>query len=91
MWKNRRIFPAADISVRVAKALNTTTEYLVTGEKPLILTIPEKALLDKALLYKDIIFDLDDLSAPVRNQLAGAIRGAAEEARATRMAETKGA
>jgi SOS-response transcriptional repressor LexA len=31
-WKNRRNYPTADVIVKVAKALGTTVEYLITGE-----------------------------------------------------------
>jgi transcriptional regulator with XRE-family HTH domain len=33
-WRNKKKFPRADMAVKIAKALNTTVEYLVTGEGP---------------------------------------------------------
>lgn len=35
MYLYRDTIPAADIAVKMAHALNTTTEYLVTGKKPI--------------------------------------------------------
>lgn len=32
MWKTRKNYPTADVALRVAKALETTVEYLVEGE-----------------------------------------------------------
>ena len=32
-WKNRNTIPAADIAVKIAQYLNTTVEYLITGQK----------------------------------------------------------
>jgi transcriptional regulator with XRE-family HTH domain len=32
-WKKNGSFPTADVAVRIAKALHTTVEYLVTGEQ----------------------------------------------------------
>jgi transcriptional regulator with XRE-family HTH domain len=31
-WKNKKIYPRADDAYQIAKALNTTVEYLVAGE-----------------------------------------------------------
>ena len=33
-WKRRDSVPSADIAVRIASALGTTVEYLVTGTEP---------------------------------------------------------
>lgn len=32
-WKKNGSFPTADVAVKIAKALHTTVEYLVTGEQ----------------------------------------------------------
>ena len=32
-WKNRNTVPSADVAVKIAQFLNTTVEYLVTGEE----------------------------------------------------------
>lgn len=32
-WKRRNAVPAADIAVKIAQYLNTTVEYLITGQK----------------------------------------------------------
>ena len=32
-WKKRDTIPAADIAVKIAQYLNTTVEYLITGQK----------------------------------------------------------
>jgi hypothetical protein len=31
-WRSKHKFPRADMAVRIARSLNTTVEYLVTGE-----------------------------------------------------------
>jgi transcriptional regulator with XRE-family HTH domain len=31
-WRSKKKFPRADMAVKIAKALNTSVEYLVTGE-----------------------------------------------------------
>ncbi len=51
-WKNRNTIPAADIAVKIAQYLNTTVEYLITGNKsnPLIDENKElKNKIDKAI------------------------------------------
>jgi len=37
-WKSKNIFPRADEAVKIAMALNTSVEYLVTGEISYIFT-----------------------------------------------------
>lgn len=32
-WKKNGSYPTADVAVKIAKALHTTVEYLVTGEQ----------------------------------------------------------
>ncbi|MDR2741358.1 MAG: helix-turn-helix domain containing protein [Treponema sp.] len=32
-WRSKKKFPRADMAVKIAKALDTTVEYLVTGEE----------------------------------------------------------
>ena len=33
-WRKNGNLPSADIAVKIAQALNTTVEYLVTGKEP---------------------------------------------------------
>jgi len=33
-WKSKRKYPRADEAYKIAKTLNTTVEYLITGEEP---------------------------------------------------------
>ena len=51
-WKNRNTIPAADIAVKIAQYLNTTVEYLITGNKNNPLADENKELknkIDKAI------------------------------------------
>jgi len=43
-WKTRKLFPRADVACSIAKALNTTVEYLVNGMDKTILHFSAKAL-----------------------------------------------
>ena len=83
--------PNADQVVGIAEALGTSVEYLVKGIRPNYLSSKDKLFFDKALRYREIVFDFDDVDVALQKQLAGAIHGAAEEARAARMAEAKNA
>jgi len=37
-WKVRNIIPSADLVLKIAKYLNTSCEYLLTGENPTVNT-----------------------------------------------------
>ena len=90
-WLSRKTMPNADQVVGIAEALGTSVEYLVKGIRPTYLSSKDKLFFDKALRYREIVFDFDDVDVALQKQLAGAIHGAAEEARAARMAEAKNA
>lgn len=62
--------PPADVAVRLAKALNVTVEYLVTGEKIKSDTI--------CFEYSQIQKDLNKISEPTRRFLEKAIHLFAE-------------
>ncbi|MDC7124291.1 MAG: helix-turn-helix transcriptional regulator [Spirochaetales bacterium] len=53
-WFNNKTMPKADQTIKIAKALNTTVEYLVTGEKQDSWQSPQR--------YEDIVRDLALLS-----------------------------
>ncbi len=63
--------PSADAAVRIAKALNVTVEYLVTGEKE---THPSSNEIQKQQLY----WDLKKCSENTRNFLETAVHLFAE-------------
>jgi hypothetical protein len=52
-WFTRKTYPDAKESVDIAKLLNTTVEYLVTGESPLCLNETEKKLIEN---YRQLSF-----------------------------------
>ena len=78
---SRRSLPRADTAVAIARALDTTVEYLVTGEVSPSLSHADLGLLDRARQYRPVIEDLDELKEDIRVPLIAAIHGAAEEAR----------
>lgn len=67
MWKHRRNFPTADIAVKIAEYLDTTVEYLVTGNERYN---PKK---DKPV-YNDICTDLGVLDDNQLLEIRGVIR-----------------
>lgn len=61
LWASRNTIPSADVALKIAKYLNTSVEYLVTGEAPD--SVPEN-ILDLAYeiyalpdVYRKIVFD----------------------------------
>lgn len=50
-FSNRNITPKTEDALKIAQALNTTVEYLVTGQGPNTVTYPKR--------YADIIAGLD--------------------------------
>jgi len=53
-WKKRHTFPAADVAVKLARALNTNVEYMVTGESAASWVPPDR--------IKNIVEDLELLN-----------------------------
>jgi len=43
-WKNKKLYPRADDACKIAEALNTTVEYLVTGKKSPYMVLSSAAL-----------------------------------------------
>lgn len=60
--------PAADTAVKIAKFLNTTVEYLVTGTDSRLSQSQEKQL-DTLLRYSKIIKALDNLPSKIRKPI----------------------
>lgn len=56
-WKTRNTIPAADIAVKIAIFLNTSVEYLVTGE--------EKNIYKKK--YDTLLADIESFIEKVKN------------------------
>jgi len=49
-WKHRCIFPRADVACKIAKALNTTVEYLVYGQEDMVNSTCTSAALEVAII-----------------------------------------
>lgn len=79
-WRTTNVLPRADDAVKIARALNTTVEYLVTGEEPAFIPESEVAFYRKALKWRPVIEDLELLSPIVVNGFCIAIHAAAKEA-----------
>lgn len=74
-WRKRGIYPRADQATAIARALNTTVEYLVTGEKPVNLSGEELAFHQRALKYRALIDSLDAADESARSLIvAGAMK-----------------
>lgn len=56
-WKNRNTVPAADVAVKIADFLNTSVEFLVTGE--------EKNIYKKK--YDTLLADIESSIEKVKN------------------------
>jgi len=54
MWKYRKNYPTADVAVKLAEALDTTVEYLVTGKSSDTWQPPRR--------YADIVKLLEELN-----------------------------
>lgn len=78
-WRATNVLPRADDAVKIASALNTTVEYLVTGEEPEFLPAGEIIFYRRALKWRPVIEDLEILSPAVANGFCIAIRAAAKE------------
>jgi transcriptional regulator with XRE-family HTH domain len=78
-WSSRKILPNAEKAVGIASALNTTVEFLVTGEEPEFLPAGEIIFYRQALKWRTVIEDLEILSPAVANGFCIAIHTAAKE------------
>ncbi len=75
---NRKVIPNAEIAVKLAKALDTTVEYLVTkesGKKGSTSLPSDYATYHK---YKNIISDFDKLSPELQTAIKAMIHTAAK-------------
>ena len=86
-WMSRQTMPNADQVARMAEALGTTVEYLVTGRHPLFLGPADEAFLETARKWRPVLDDLEDLEPPVALSWVAGIHGAAEAARASKPAK----
>ena len=74
---SRGVIPNAEIAVKLAKALDTTVEYLVTketGKKKAEALPPEFALFSK---YRDVVSDIERLSPELQTSIRAMIHTAA--------------
>lgn len=78
-WRSTKVLPRADDAVKIASALNTTVEFLVTGEEPEFLPAGEIIFYRQALKWRTVIEDLEILSPAVANGFCIAIHTAAKE------------
>ena len=75
-------YPAADTAVRIAKLLNVSVEYLVTGEESAMNdNKEEKVILQKLHEYRDVINILETFKPNVRNNIIEVIRRLKDELR----------
>ena len=78
---SRAVIPNAEIAVKLARALDTTVEFLVTGIEPLV---EEKSLekeLDEILRlrrHRKVVSDFDALSPEMQECIAAMIHTAAK-------------
>jgi transcriptional regulator with XRE-family HTH domain len=73
-WLSHKTMPNADQLLQIARALNTTVEYLIDGEKPDQLTPQDRIFHERALKYKELIDALDSTDESVRQLIiAGAM------------------
>ncbi|MBP3416793.1 MAG: helix-turn-helix transcriptional regulator [Spirochaetaceae bacterium] len=78
---SRAVIPNAEIAVKLAKALDTTVEFLVTGIEPLV---KEKSLekewddILQLRKYRKVISDFDVLSLDMQECIASMIHTAAK-------------
>jgi hypothetical protein len=78
-WRSTKVLPRADDAVKIASALNTTVEFMVTGTEPAFLPAGEIIFYRKALKWRIVIEDLEILSPAVANGFCNMIRAAAKE------------
>lgn len=80
-WKTRHNYPSVAVVTKLAAALGTSVEYLVTGEPPAFLDTSDRSLLSKARAWRTVLEDLESLDPAVAASWAAGIHGAAAAAR----------
>lgn len=83
-WKTRHNYPSVAVVTKLAAALGTSVEYLVTGEPPAFLDPADRDLLDRARTWRTVLEDLEALEPAVAASWAAGIHGAAVAARETK-------
>ena len=75
---NRKVLPSAEIAVKLAKALDTTVEYLVTkkSSKKTVEALPSD--FDIFIKYRDIVSELEKLSPELQTSIKAMIHTAAK-------------
>jgi len=89
-WISKKIMPRADEAYKIAKALGTSVEYLLTGEDQ-ILSLEDRTLLILARKYKDLLNDLEELDEDRRKVLIESIHLQAESIRSIKKIKEKNA
>lgn len=74
---NRNVIPNAEIAVKLAKALDTTVEYLVTGNEPSQTDYSLENDFEVLRKYKKTILDIDSLSPEIHEFVLEIIHTAA--------------
>jgi len=72
-WKTHGTVPKADVVIRLAKALNTSVEYLITGMDNSGLTHEEKMLIASFRLLSQ--HDKDEISGIIKLKIDNIKRG----------------
>lgn len=75
------MLPRADDAVEIAKALNTTVEYLVTGTDPVILPASEAMFFSKARRWRQVVNDLEEISPSMSKYFCETIHALAMDGR----------
>ena len=75
---NRAVIPNAEVAVRLAKALGTSVEFLVTGEDSVNHEQKIYSDFDTYRKYKKIVNELDSLSPELLKSIEAMIHTAAE-------------
>lgn len=82
-WRSTGVLPRADDAVEIAKALNTSVEYLVSGAEPIFLPVSEFEVVSRAKRWRQVIEDLETISPSMSKYFCETIHALAEEDRGT--------
>ena len=74
----RAVIPNAEVAVKLAKALDTSVEYLVTGTECEAAHIQTANDMAKFKKYKQLLCEMDSLPPELRNSVAALIHAAAK-------------
>jgi len=77
-WSSRKTMPSADAAVKIAAALNTTTEFLVTGVEPFFLPSADMEFLSRARRWRQVVEDLEFISPVMSKYFSETIHALAE-------------